>query len=102
MNDKRSDRIDQSQSQSQATGAVPNALHSASGGVITAIDATAHVAEEVLHAAGRVGTTALDEIFGLLTAAMGGIGETASAIFQGRRVPRRPDSTDTEVTRRAS
>ena len=89
---------EQGQHQSGTEQSLP---HKVTGGVAAAVDATASLAEEVIHAAGRVGTTALDEIFGLLGTVAGGISETASAVFQGRRHSRRTESHDTD-SRRAS
>ena len=73
---------------------VSNVAVGASGGLITLIDATETVLEGAVHAVGRLGTAAVDEVFGLITTITGGISETATSMFQGRRMPTRSDRRD--------
>jgi len=68
---------------------VTNVVQGASGGLVTLIDATEAVFSEAVHAVGRVGNAAIEEVFGLISSIAGGVSDTASAMFQGRRMPTR-------------
>ena len=89
--DRATTRRETEQARMQDGNLVSDVAVGASGGLITLIDATETVLEGAVHAAGRLGTATVEEVFGLIGTIAGGISETATAMFQGRRMPTRYD-----------
>ena len=77
------------QTTGQPHGVLGDAVEGASGGVVTVITGTEAILKEVVHAAGRLGEATVSEVFNLLGTVVGGVSDTASALFQGRRMPTR-------------
>jgi len=90
----------QAQTREQDGNLVSDVAVGASGGLITLIDATETVLEGAVHAVGRLGAATVEEVFGLIGTIAGGISETATAMFQGRRMPTRYDRREREYQER--
>lgn len=80
---------------------VGNVVEGTSSGFVTLVHGTENVVSETIHALGRVGTTVIEEVFGLVATAVAGVSDTAGAMFQGRRAPTRRETTHDADQRRA-
>ena len=102
--EQRQQTIDESQrrSEPQDPNVVSNVAEGASGGLVTLITATETVVGEAVHAVGRLGAATIEEVFSLISTIAGGLSDTASAMFQGRRMPTRLERRDAEQPERTT